>query len=363
MPNMGRARLAVCLIACAATFLAVPAARAFTPPPANLGCSYAGSPANTVTFTTGPTEETLSLTRVGDEIRLASEHLYGYPPKGKKKIKWHRILQSPVCNVTPTVHNTDLIDVVADPDESLDLDVSLEGGPLAPGATAELDGTSEIETKVELGASDQTVSFIGGPEPDWFRFGTAGRTLGVNLNAQGETGSPDIDTTMTIRPPLSPSENPNPVDESPTASARTGDGDDKVTTSGGPEFDGPSGGALEANGGPGNDTILSGDSPFTFIKGASGNDFLQGGPRSNAIFGGGGADTILGGAGRDYVEPGTGTDVTLVDGGRDIVAAADGMRDQVNCGAKRDFASRDPKDGVHGCELRTTQPFHLKPFE
>jgi hypothetical protein len=358
---VGGVRFVVCLAVAAAIAAGAPAASAFTPPPPNLTCSYQGPPSNTVTFTVGLGEDTLVLKRAGDEIKLYSVGFYGYPPKGKKKIKEHTIYQAPICNVTPTVQNTDLIVVVNDPDEESDLDVSLEGGPLAPGATPELDGTSEIETQVVVGDFGNTVRFVGGPEADWFRFGTNQGVAGVNLNAQEEAGSPDIDATMRISEP--PQRFENPDGELPAASASTGDGDDKVTTSAGPEFNSSFGGAFEANGGSGNDTLIGTESVFTFIKGASGNDSIQGGPGQNVIFGGGGADSITGGIGPDYVEPGRGIDTAFLDGGRDIIAAADGMRDLVNCGARRDFASRDPKDRIHGCERRTTQRFHLKPFE
>jgi hypothetical protein len=50
------------------------------------------------------------------------------------------------CGGTPTVTNTDQIDAVARSEN--DINISLSGGPFAPGATPDPGSTSEIEFKV-----------------------------------------------------------------------------------------------------------------------------------------------------------------------------------------------------------------------
>ncbi|MFL5871744.1 MAG: calcium-binding protein [Solirubrobacterales bacterium] len=313
---------------------------------------------NTVTFTAGLAEDSLSIRRVGDEIQFLSETFYGtVRGKGKRKRTVnHHLFRPAPCNVTPTVHNTDNIRIALNPDENADLDISLEGGALAPGASAEADGSSEIEVAVQLGSGDESVTFVGGAEADHFVFGSQQSMAGVNLNPDAEA-SPDVDAT--ISPPV------DPLDPEPTAvgaGAHTGAGDDVVTTSGGPGFDGPLGGFFEANGGPGNDSLSGGTSPFTFIKGATGADNIQGGPRINLLFGGGGPDTITGGPGRDIVELGKGRDLAVLDGGRDIVSAFDHMRDWVQCGDRPDLVGKDRKDRTPGCERKFFVPFHPKPL-
>jgi hypothetical protein len=355
---MGRVRL-VCLAALAITLIAVPDAGAVTPTPPDLTCSYSGSPSNTVTFTVETGEETLLLRRVGDEIKLLSEHVYGtVRRKGKrKKTVWHRIFQPATCNATPTVHNTDAIRVFMDGQEETELDISLEGGSLAPGATPEVDGSPEIEISVEHLTSFHSVGFTGGPENDWFRFGSGSDLAGVNLNAQAESTSADVDATFT------PSTDPESDPSLPAGFARMGAGDDVVTDSGGPEFEG-SYPVFAAFGGPGSDTLTATNPLFTFMKGGGGDDRIQvGDGKRNVITGGGGRDTIISGAhGNDEVIPGKGHDLAILNGGSDLVAAKDRTKDRILCGGNRDFVSKDRKDRTPGCERKTFAPLHLKPF-
>jgi Ca2+-binding RTX toxin-like protein len=358
---MGRARLVAGVAALAVCLLAVPGAGAFTPPPPGLTCTYAGAPTNTVTFTIETGEETVVLRRVGDEIKLLSEDVYGtVRRKGKrKKTVWHRIFQPATCNATPTVQNTDAIRVRIEADEIVDIDISLDGGPLAPGATTEADGTSEIEVTIEPLGGDRNIRFVGTPQSDWFRFGSNGSAPGipgVNLNAQEESSSPDVDAT--VIPFAAPTE-PGVYLVSGMG-AITGGGDDTVT-SGGPEFANASFASI-INGGPGNDMLIAATSPYSIVKGGGGDDAIQGGLGRNFLFGGGGADTITGGPGRDFVEPGKGRDRAVLDGGRDIVASYDHAVDHIQCGDRRDVVGKDRKDRTPGCERKYFVPFHLKPF-
>jgi hypothetical protein len=356
MRAVGRVCLAACLAGAVATAIAAPDAGAIAVPPAELTCSYEGAPANTVTFTSGLALDEVTVARDGDQIKFFTEELYGTRPKGKKKIKWHRIVQSAPCNVQPTVHNTDQVVVRTDPDESTDVNISLEGGPLGPGATPEADGSSEIETRVESSPGEE-VKFVGGSEGDWFRFGTTGGAEGVNLNAQDEPATPDVDATMILAPPSPPSE-----DDWPGAWARTGAGNDAVTTDGGPEFDGPIGGAIIEQGGAGDDALSASSGRFTGLNGGPGNDTISAAGRYTIIRAGSGSDIVIGGPGQQFVELGRGQDFASTGPGKDGISAFDHTKDRVLCGAGRDFVGRDRADKVPGCELRAERPFGIQIF-
>lgn len=95
-----------------------------------------------------------------------------------------------------TVANTDLIDVAsADPlaSEAETIVVDLSGGALAPGATDEGDGSSEVEVEVDFdqevtAAFGETLRIIGSDGAD--RVSTSG--IGVNLNAGEANEDPDV---------------------------------------------------------------------------------------------------------------------------------------------------------------------------
>jgi Ca2+-binding RTX toxin-like protein len=97
---------------------------------------------------------------------------------------------------TATVANTDSIDVAFadDPDSDLVV-VDLSGGLLAPGATDEGDGSSEIEIQITGGdGSFDTLRIVGTSGPDAF----ATSFLAVNLNAGETIIDPDIAVNDTI---------------------------------------------------------------------------------------------------------------------------------------------------------------------
>jgi Ca2+-binding RTX toxin-like protein len=360
---VGRCRLVVwvCGLIAAAVLLlpATSLAINLPPPEPDLTCSYSGPPSNTATFTAGTGEDTLVLKRVGDEINLFSETQIGHVVgKGKRKrVRWHTELSGPTCNATPTVHNTDAIDVVVNAEEDIDLEVSLDGGPLAPGATPEADGTPEIETRLESLDPGQRVIFVGGPEADWFRFGANNGVQGVNLNAQDEPISPDEDVTMTLAPPSQPADS-----DWPGAEARLGAGNDTLTTDGGPEFGSPLEGAVIAMGGSGDDSMSSSSPRFTGLNGGPGNDVISGGPKYNIIRAGKGNDVVTGGRGQDLVELGKGHDFANTGPGNDGIAAFDHTRDRVLCGGGRDGVARDPADRVPGCEVRVVRHVGIQIF-
>lgn len=356
---MGRARLVVCLTAFATAITASSVGHAVTPPPPALSCSYQGAPEFAATFTIRTGEDTLVLHRLGDEIQLASEYTYGtVRGKGKRKrIIWHRVLQPATCNATPTVHNTNTINLVLDSDEGLDLEVSLDGGRLAPGVTPEADGTSEIEIAVTGLEPGQSIHFRGTSGNDWLRFGTRQGAQGVNLNSQDEPVSPDIDATMTLAPALPPAS-----EDWPGAWGIGGPGNDTITTAGGPEFDSPLLGGVILMGGTGDDTLLSSTPRFTGLNGGPGNDIIYGAPKYNLIRAGKGSDTVFGGTGTDIVELGKGRDFVDTGAGKDGVAAFDHTRDVVRCGRDRDGVARDRKDKAPGCERKIKQRVGLEIF-
>jgi Ca2+-binding RTX toxin-like protein len=98
-----------------------------------------------------------------------------------------------------TTANTDVIDVNgSSADERLIIDLS--GGAFAPGATAEGDGSAEIEFDVDLGANslDAEVVVAGSTGADHLTAGVVGtfpdETNRINLNAN-EPGTKDADVT------------------------------------------------------------------------------------------------------------------------------------------------------------------------
>jgi Ca2+-binding RTX toxin-like protein len=87
---------------------------------------------------------------------------------------------------------------------------------------------------------------------------------------------------------------------------------------------------------------LTGTAGDDVIRGLGGNDVLNGGKGNDTIFGGAGDDRISGGPGRDKLFGGP---------GNDVIAAADGARDTIDCGAGDDSVTADKTDVVaKNCE-------------
>jgi Ca2+-binding RTX toxin-like protein len=298
----------------------------------------------------------LTLKRVGSEIKLFSEYVFLQRRRGKfanrRKGRFvvKKVFTSPVCAVPPTVTNVDAIEFSFGTDYSdADLTVSLEGGPFAPGATPEPDGTSELELSV-ASVPGQTVTFVGGAEPDSFRFGLLTGLSGVNLNAT--EAHPDIDVTLPISVPQ-PGDNDD--GEWPVSSARGGNGNDVITTAGGPEFDAAFRGGAVLFGNAGNDALTAVAPQSTLLDGGPGADQIVAGPRFNFVEAGSGADTVTGGSGRDEVDLGGGVDSAALGGGNDRITGTDRFKDTIDCGAGRDRAFRDPRDRLLGCERKSTE--------
>jgi Ca2+-binding RTX toxin-like protein len=211
-------------------------------------------------------------------------------------------------SVAPTVTNTDHIKIT-----SLGLAsawIELAGGPFAPGATPEEDGSPEIE--LSLGGTG-FAEVTGGAGPDHFQFLKAGGESGVNLNADEDE---DLDVEVD-------------EDESSPFFA---------------VFDGGAGAdLLDALGNPG---------PSMFAVGGSGNDTLVASPSGAILEGGRGRDRLFGGHAFDLIAPGAGADLVKARGGGDLLQVGrDGARDRIDCGSGRDSVSRpDRFDRLRSCE-------------
>jgi RTX calcium-binding nonapeptide repeat (4 copies) len=205
---------------------------------------------------------------------------------------------------TPTVTNTDHI-FLRHTTELDSTDLYLSGGAFAPGATVEPDGSSEIEFDF---ADDGEVEVHGTSGPDVLAWGPAD---GLNLNFD-VNGDRDVEVT------------PSPYKD----------------------------GFIVANGGGGNDQILS-QPDYTglgvFSSGGPGNDTLVAPRQGGILEGGPGRDTIVGG-GFDLISGGRGKDLIRAGNGADEIGTVDGTKDRVSCGNGRDSVKADRVDKLHGCE-------------
>jgi Ca2+-binding RTX toxin-like protein len=156
-------------------------------------------------------------------------------------------------------------------------------GPLAPGATPEASGLSEIEVSVELGDSSDEVVVQGSPDQEPLAVGTKG----VAFNDDS-----DVDITFSPLP----------------ASIEL------VEAGGGPHV-------LSARGGFGSGKVFPG--PVTLRAGNLG-DFLTGSDFADRLFGGNGADLVHGSDGDDVIDGGGGNDRLRGAGGNDSLSGGPG---------------------------------------
>lgn len=155
-------------------------------------------------------------------------------------------------------------------------------------------------------------------------------------------------------PPLTTPPTPAPPTTTPTptltplpgacANVRAGtSGDDGLAgTTAGDRLDGKAGA-----------DALSGDAGADCLFGGTGTDWLAGGAGDDVLHGGAGDDQLRGGAGADRLFGEGGADVLLGGAGADRIAAVDGKRDTIDCGAGRDTATVDRIDKVRNCEKVT----------
>ncbi|MCW2972135.1 MAG: Ig-like domain repeat protein [Thermoleophilia bacterium] len=90
------------------------------------------------------------------------------------------------------------------------------------------------------------------------------------------------------------------------------------------------------------------------VKGLAGNDKIAGGPGNDKLDGGAGNDVVDGGAGKDAIVGGPGLDKLVGGTGNDVIAARDGSKDTIACGAGVDKVTADKRDKVaNDCEKVT----------
>ena len=257
------------------------------PPPPNGACSYnAVTKSVTATVAAGGTA-TLSV--VGGAIHFG---------------------QSPTACGAATTANTDTISVAGTNGSSVEhLTIDQSGGALAPGATAESSGISEIELAINLGSAADVIVVRGTASAD---------ALAVGLKGVSFNNDTDVDVTIT---PLPSSIELVGGGGDDTLTARGGfgsgqvflgpvtlrgdDGDDNLT---GSDF------ADLIVGGTGVDTV-SGYNGADEIRGEDGNDHLNGNDGNDTLVGGAGADALIGGTGDDTLQAADGQADTTLSGG------------------------------------------------
>ena len=277
-------------------------------------CVYAGAPTNVLTVTVSGANQAV-ITRSAEEI-IVSEN--DQPPK--------------TCvGGSPTVFSTDSINVLTSGSERPNVDVLLANGPLAPGATPESVGASEIEIDVRGLHIGTTV--VGTRGDDVFAWGASGAHAGLNVNPS-HAGDRDVDITISRADPIA------------ALNVDAGAGDDTITGN-------PILGELafvSATGGPGNDVLSAPRGAFASLHGGSGDDAITGSRFDDTLDGGAGRDRISGRGGADVISGGSGSDELLGGAGRDTIRARDRARDTVSCGSGRDRVQADRRDRLTGCE-------------
>jgi hypothetical protein len=206
----------------------------------------------------------------------------------------------------PTVLNTDQVHFTLERFSGIDIELS--GGPFAPGATDEGDGSSEIEFQAQVRSG--ILNVVGRSERDVITWGTDG---GLNLNP-GLNG--DVDSDVAI---------------SGHFSFMVADG------AGGPDLVAPQAGFVAGF-------------PGAFSKGGRGNDILRSATNGGLLDGGRGKDTLIGGKGPDYIIGGDGRDRIRAGKKSDLIGAVDGRAETVFCGGGRDKGKADRVDKLRGCE-------------
>jgi hypothetical protein len=245
----------------------------------------------------------------------------------------------------PDITNVDLIDISGPVDRirntwfsNPNALIDAGGGRLAPGATDEGDGSSEIEVAVRATGHDgfPLAGVLGTSGADRFRLGTKQDWAGANLNPDEAT--PDVDLRVQA----------DQIGDEFLGIFSKG-GADRVSAAGGSEFDGRLTGGLLASLGPGDDRLRGGGG-FSFAFGGRGHDQLRLGRGNGGLKGGAGRDLLIGGRYGDQLDGGLGRDVIQAGAGDDAVRTNDGWRDRIRCGRGRDKLLADSRDRQRGCE-------------
>lgn len=244
-----------------------------------------------------------------------------------------QIVASPLFGGLPvdcqgaTVTNIDTIHVFESGDA--DTTVALRGGLLAPGATPEAVGSSEIEVLFTNLGGLGLFHVQGTREREVWQWRREEPRDGVNLN-MGINGDADADVLADDSEPYRA-----------FLIASGGRGADRITvdTSGGPLF-----GGIFTEGGPGKDVLEASGAAETRRHGRRAGhpfDLLSGGPGRDLLIGGPGNDDLGGGKGRDTIFAGAGSD---------LVNGYDGGVDRILCARGNDRVLTDGKDRLRGCE-------------
>lgn len=206
----------------------------------------------------------------------------------------------------PSVSNLDRISVRVSREAVDAVVLDLRNGPFAPGATAEADGTAEIEISLEQ-APETELGVRGTSSSDHVQLGSlGGGGYGANLNAGIET-APDADV----------------VARNAGVFLALGKGDDRVDPLGRAAF-----------------ATRPFNASFSAL-GGGGDDVLVGNDRRNVLIGKRGRDRLVG----NRV-----SDLLLAGPGPDRIEARSRDQDRVGCGAGRDVLRADRADRLRGCE-------------
>jgi hypothetical protein len=260
----------VLLVALAAAFALFAAAGA-SPAHAAVTCSFSSG---ALTIQSSAPIDDARIVRSGDNIVVT---------KGQNAVS---------CGAQATVHNTHVIAHADNSGGESYFTIDLRGGPFSPGETDEPGTSDEIDIQAQMGDGPGDRLYVwGGPGDDFWRAGRTDQGVGVNLNAElesgaGETPNSDVDLRDNELMVLLP-----------------GDGNDRVLASGGPEFDGPLPTRVEINGGEGDDQLAGGNGRDHFFDGP-GNDRVNGGADNDSVGDYGpvtGDDVFEGGPGSDEI--------------------------------------------------------------
>lgn len=188
----------------------------------------------------------------------------------------------------------------------------------------------------DLGAGDDTLTVVGNPIPV---------DINGGLGSDRLTGGDGPDR-------LNAGGGPSVVRET----LRGGPGADRLETGGG-------GVSIDADGGPGEDTLIGGDRA-DLLRGGDDRDSVFGGEAGDFLDGGNGNDLLTGAGGDDTIEAGPGFDDVNGDDGNDTFRLVDAVRDIFSCGFGSDVAEVDLFDftGFKAqCETVRSAPVGLHP--
>jgi Ca2+-binding RTX toxin-like protein len=229
---------------------------------------------------------------------------------------------------TATVANTDTIVVATTGAAPTEVAIDQTNGRFEPGATAEPDGTSEIEFTIDLPLGAPILRIVGTPDADEIVVGADG----INLNAAEASG--DVDVTIASGVPQIVVQGAAGADTlsvggglgtgaaGPGAALEGQEGDDLLLPGvADSAFDGGAGtdtadfggangvtvdlqagtvqgagaSAIQAvenvTGSPGDDELTGDDAP-NVLAGADGDDLIDGGGEADTLLGGAGSDTV-----------------------------------------------------------------------